>query len=180
MTVSVRRMEDDDLDWARDLLNRFHGERMTPQERAEHGFVQGEWSTAKIAGLTSGTGGFVAEVDGSRAGLALTSAPGAAPGGGPAGELGRLATAAYGGSGYFLYGPVVVDDAYRRRGVLRALFDHLRQFLAGRFEVGVAFVEDANRVSLAAHRRLGFTEFDRYTVAGREYHALSFRTAERP
>ncbi|HEY6365201.1 MAG TPA: hypothetical protein VI585_10485 [Candidatus Binatia bacterium] len=44
----------------------------------------------------------------------------------------------------YIYGPVCIDRAYRRRGLLRGLYEAQKQELAGRFEVGVAFVSRTN------------------------------------
>lgn len=169
-------MDENDLDWASELINRFNAAALTAHERAEQGFVQGNFSPEKIRALSRGTGGYVAEVDGRRAGLALTSAPGTASGG-PAGRLNELAAQEYGPAAYFAYGPVVVDAIFRRRGVLRAMFDHLRGALGERYRVGVAFVDGENPVSLTAHLRLGMVQFGSFTVGDRDYRALSFEAS---
>lgn len=171
--VVVRRMDAADLAWAAGLLTTYNASAMTAADRAAHGFVQGSFTAEKIAALTAGAGGYVAEVDGVAAGLVLTSVAGHATAG-PAGQLAALAAARFGPAGYLMYGPVVVDAAFRRRGVLRALYEAVRTGAAGRARVGVCFVDDENPVSLAAHTRLGMREFAVYTTGARGYHALWF------
>jgi hypothetical protein len=59
----------------------------------------------------------------------------------------------------YVYGPVCIDRAYRRRGLLRGLYEAQKRELAGRYEVGVAFVSRTNPYSLKAHvAGLGMTE----------------------
>jgi acetyltransferase (GNAT) family protein len=70
-----------------------------------------------------------------------------------------------------IYGPVCVDLAFRGRGVFRGLINKLKEELAGRFEVAVAFVAKANSHSLAAHvDGLGMTIIGDYAFeAGRHW-----------
>lgn len=177
MTVSVRRLESADLEWAAALLTANSAGRLTPAQRAADGFVQGAFTPERVAALCGATGGFVAARGGDRAGLALTSAEGQVSSG-PIGRTDCLARERFGSGSYALYGPVVVDAAHRRTGVARALLDHARHALAVRFAHGVAFVEGVNAVSLQTHRRLGLVEFATFDVDGRTYHAMSFDTQE--
>lgn len=175
MTVTVRALTRDDHVWAAALLTANSAGRLTAEQRAAGGFVQGAFSPEKVAALAARTGGFVAEIDGERAGLALTSAADQVTDG-PIGRNDEVAREHFGAGTYVMYGPIVVDAAHRRRGVSRALLDHARRSLSDRFAHGVAFIEDSNPVSLAAHRRLGLVEFATFEVGGRRYHSLSFDT----
>src|SRR4026208_816472 len=59
----------------------------------------------------------------------------------------------------YAYGPVCIDRAYRRKGLLRGLYEAQKNELAGRFEVGVALIARSNPHSLVAHvAGLGMTE----------------------
>lgn len=185
MTLTVRRLESADLEWAAALLTANSAGQLTPAQRAADGFVQGAFTPEKVAALCGSTGGFVAERvaerggdrAGDRAGLVLTSAEGQISSG-PIGRTDDLARERFGSGSYVLYGPVVVDAAHRRTGVARALLDQARRALADRFAHGVAFVEGVNTVSLQTHRRLGLVEFATFDVDGRTYHAMSFDTQE--
>jgi ribosomal protein S18 acetylase RimI-like enzyme len=44
----------------------------------------------------------------------------------------------------YVYGPVCIDRAFRRRGLLRGLYEAQKKELAGQFEVGVALVSRDN------------------------------------
>src|SRR5262245_9218496 len=70
---------------------------------------------------------------------------------------------------------VCIDRAYRRRGALRGLYEAQKQDLAGRFDVGVAFVSRSNPHSLAAHiAGLGMTEVGDFELLGNVYVILPF------
>jgi hypothetical protein len=76
----------------------------------------------------------------------------------------------------YIYGPVCIAREYRRRGVLRGLYEAQKKDLAGRFEIGVAFVSRANRHSLDAHvAGLGMTEIGDFECNGNIYATLAFR-----
>jgi hypothetical protein len=76
----------------------------------------------------------------------------------------------------YIYGPVCIDRAYRRRGLLGGLYRAQRSDLAGRFDVGVAFVSRDNPHSLQAHvAGLGMTEVGDFALNERSYVILAFR-----
>jgi predicted GNAT superfamily acetyltransferase len=76
----------------------------------------------------------------------------------------------------YVYGPVCIDRAYRRRGLLRGLYEAQKQELAGRFEVGVAFVSRTNPHSLHAHvAGLGMNAVGDFELNGNVYAILVFR-----
>jgi L-amino acid N-acyltransferase YncA len=50
-----------------------------------------------------------------------------------------------------IYGPVCVDRASRGKGVFRKLIAVVKEELAGKFDVAVAFIAKSNSRSLAAH-----------------------------
>lgn len=175
-TVTIRPLEPGDHRWLLDLIDANRADRLTAAQRAEQGFVQGVWSETALQRLSTGPGMLLAEVDGSRAGAALSSPPGGVLDG-PAGRTNELARAAFGPDGYFLYGPVVIDRAFRRRGLLRALSTALLARAAARYPVAVAFVQQDNQASLAAHRVLGWHDLDTFTLDdAREFVVLSLPT----
>jgi len=76
----------------------------------------------------------------------------------------------------YIYGPVCIDVGHRRRGLLRGLYEAQTKDLAGRFELGVAFVSRDNPHSLQAHLEgLGMTEVGDFEARGRIYVILAFR-----
>jgi predicted GNAT superfamily acetyltransferase len=76
----------------------------------------------------------------------------------------------------YVYGPVCIDRAYRRRGLLRGLYEAQKRELAGRFEVGVAFVSRTNPYSLNAHvAGLKMVEVGDFELKGNIYDILAFR-----
>jgi hypothetical protein len=78
----------------------------------------------------------------------------------------------------YIYGPVCIDRAYRRRGAMRGLYQAQKQDLAGRFDIGVAFVSRSNPHSLNAHiAGLGMTEVGNFELKGNVYVILSITTA---
>ena len=80
----------------------------------------------------------------------------------------------------YIYGPVCVDRNYRRRGLLRGLYEAQKKDLAGRFEIGVAFVSRRNLNSLQAHvAGLGMTEIGDFALDTDEYVILAFRLPSR-
>ena len=75
----------------------------------------------------------------------------------------------------FIYGPVCVGRAHRGRGLLRGLYEALKEEAARRFEVGVAFVARNNPYSLRAHvAGLGMAEVGEFEVRNNVYVILAF------
>jgi len=76
----------------------------------------------------------------------------------------------------YIYGPVCIAREHRRRGLLRGLYEAQKRDLAGRFEVGVAFVSRSNPHSLQAHvAGLGMIEVGDFDLKGNIYVILAFR-----
>jgi predicted GNAT superfamily acetyltransferase len=76
----------------------------------------------------------------------------------------------------FIYGPVCIDRSHRGRGLLRGLYQALQREVAGKFEVGVAFVARNNPHSLRAHvAGLGMAEVGEFEVKGNVYVTLAFK-----
>jgi len=80
----------------------------------------------------------------------------------------------------YAYGPVCIDRAYRRKGLLRGLYQQQKRELAGRFEVGVALIARANQHSLDAHvRGLGMTDVGSFEVNGNLFATVAFRVGSK-
>ena len=75
----------------------------------------------------------------------------------------------------FMYGPICVSRAHRGTGILEGLFAELCRHIAGRFDIGVSFVSEANPRSLEAHlRKLGMDEIAKFEFNGKPFHMLAF------
>jgi hypothetical protein len=76
----------------------------------------------------------------------------------------------------YIYGPVCIGREFRRRGLLRGLYEAQRKVLAGQFEIGVAFVARNNPHSLSAHvAGLGMIEAGDFEVKENVYATLAFQ-----
>lgn len=130
-----------------------------------------------LAQLQEGTGVFIAEEQGILAGFAMTSPAGTFSAGPPKLAVDAVASDEQTTARLFLYGPAAVDVRFQGRGVLTALIATLSLDLAQRFDRGVAFVEAANKKSLAVHRHYGMTEAARFRYAERDYLVFTFDPA---
>lgn len=75
----------------------------------------------------------------------------------------------------FIYGPVCIDKSYRGRGLLRGLYEMLLREVAGKYEVGTAFVSKDNPHSLAVHvKGLGMSVTGEFEFHDRSYDILAF------
>ena len=80
----------------------------------------------------------------------------------------------------YIYGPVCIARQYRRRGLLRGLYEFQNKDLAGQFEVGVALVSHSNPHSMQAHvEGLGMTEAGEFELNGNLFAILAFRVSAR-
>lgn len=76
---------------------------------------------------------------------------------------------------WFFYGPVLVRPDYRGQGLLQRLFAASRAELAGRFEVGIAFIAEENAASLRVHtQKLGLEQVGSLEFLGTPYALLAF------
>jgi hypothetical protein len=76
----------------------------------------------------------------------------------------------------YIYGPVCIARQYRRRGLLRGLYEFQKKDLAGLFELGVALVSHSNPHSMQAHvEGLGMTEAGEFDLNGNLFAILAFR-----
>ena len=80
----------------------------------------------------------------------------------------------------YIYGPVCIAREYRRRGLLRGLYQAQKEDLAGQFDIGVAFVARNNPHSLSAHvGGLGMIEAGDFSLEDNGYATLVFRLPPR-
>jgi hypothetical protein len=80
----------------------------------------------------------------------------------------------------YIYGPVCIARDYRRRGLLRGLFEAQKHDLAGQFEIGVALIARSNAHSMQAHvRGVGMTEVGEFEVSGNIFATVAYRLPSR-
>jgi hypothetical protein len=80
----------------------------------------------------------------------------------------------------YIYGPVCIARQYRRRGLLRGLYDFQKKDLASQFEVGVALVSHNNPHSMQAHvGGLGMTDAGEFELNDNLFAILAFRISAR-
>jgi hypothetical protein len=76
---------------------------------------------------------------------------------------------------WFFYGPVLVRQEYRGQGLLQQLFQANKQILKGEFNLGIAFIAEANAASLQLHtQKLGLEIVDNIDFQGTPYAILVF------
>jgi hypothetical protein len=81
----------------------------------------------------------------------------------------------------FVYGPACVALGWRGKGVLRGLYDSLRERLAGEYDFGVLFIAKGNAASLSAHADgLGMAIVGEFECDGRGYWTLAFPVRRPP
>lgn len=77
----------------------------------------------------------------------------------------------------FLYGPVCLAADYRGQGLLHRLYDAVKQLTAADFDAGIAFVNDSNPHSRAAHvHGLGMQDVLTFHHGREDFHLLAFAT----
>jgi GNAT superfamily N-acetyltransferase len=76
---------------------------------------------------------------------------------------------------WFFYGPVLVRQEHRGQGLLQQLFEANKQELKSRFNLGIAFIAEANAVSLQLHtQKLGLEIVGNIDFQGTPYAILVF------
>ena len=85
----------------------------------------------------------------------------------------RAMLAAYGGKpDAYVYGPIVVAEAERGRGLAQRLFESLRNRLPGR--EGILFIRTDNSASLRAHEKMGVVRRGSFRHNERDFVVLSY------
>lgn len=158
---------------------------LTAEERRE-GFLSAEFSLDQVAAIASDLGIAIVTMDDALAGC-LCGIRREFDHGSPvvAKMLESYDQATFEGKplsafNSYIYGPVCIARQYRRRGLLRGLYDFQNKDLAGQFEVGVALVSHSNPHSMQAHvEGLGMTEAGEFELNGNLFAILAFRVSAR-
>ncbi|MHA6760276.1 GNAT family N-acetyltransferase [Streptacidiphilus sp. PAMC 29251] len=158
-----------------------HHDSLTPQQRADQGFVQGNLDEAALRGMAGNRSLLLADQDGQLAGFLALSAPAdLAAASAPIRALlqaqdsltwhGRPLSE----TRWLMYGPVLVDPAQRGRGVARGLFTMAVEAASGRADALVAFIEAGNKPSWTVHvDGFGMTPLGEIAAADRGYHVVA-------
>ncbi len=70
---------------------------------------------------------------------------------------------------FFVGGQVCVDSAFRGRGVLSRLYDHVRKTVPQSYDLCITEVAVRNSLSIRAHERMGFEEISRYNDGSEDW-----------
>lgn len=158
-----------------------HHDALTEQQRADQGFVQGNFDTAAWRAMAGDGSLLLADDDGRVAGFLALSAPVDLPDQPPpiralldAQDSLRWQDRSLSATPWLLYGPVVVDPAYRGKGVARGLFTLAVEAASGRADVVVAFIENTNRQSWRVHvEGFGMRPLGEVVASGRTYSVVA-------
>lgn len=75
----------------------------------------------------------------------------------------------------FISGPTCIDESFRGLGIYEGLFKEMMKAVKTRFEIGVTFISESNKRSLAAAtKKLGMEVIDKITFNENSYIVLSF------
>jgi hypothetical protein len=154
---------------------------LTEEERRE-GFLSAEFSLEQVAAIASDLGIAIVTIGDDVAGC-LCGIRREFDHGSPVVakmlecyDQARFEGEALGGFNSYIYGPVCIARQYRRRGLLRGLYEFQKKDLTGQFEIGVALVSHSNPHSMRAHvGGLGMTEAGEFEVNGNLFAILAFR-----
>jgi hypothetical protein len=154
---------------------------LTAEERRE-GFLSAEFSLDQVAAIASDLGIAIVTMDDDLAGC-LCGIRREFDHGSPvvakmleSYDQARFEGKALSGFNSYIYGPVCIARQYRRRGLLRGLYEFQKNDLTGQFEIGVALVSHSNRHSMQAHvEGLGMTDAGEFEVNGNFFAILAFR-----
>jgi hypothetical protein len=81
----------------------------------------------------------------------------------------------------FIYGPVCIDRPSRGHGIIEGLYTELLKQVAGKFDIGILFISQANPRSLHAHTaKLGMKKVTDFTFNGNDFYLLAFEVPHLP
>jgi len=70
---------------------------------------------------------------------------------------------------YIIMGQICIAKAFRKKGVFRGLYEHMKHFLSSDFQKIITEVDTKNQRSMDAHKAIGFKELKRYKADGKEW-----------
>ncbi len=158
------------------LLKEARGDGLTTEERAKQGFVQGTIDNDLLIKFQNELGVYVVKKNDEIAAVAFTSKVGITQQG-PIVEAARTILNKFkdlSADDIFQYGPVVVKPEFKGKGLLTQLLLFLCLEIGKNFKKGLAFVEEANRLSLKIHQHYFEKEAATFLYKDRKYHAFLF------
>lgn len=176
MTITFRISSPSDRAGVLAVLAASRGEGLSPQERAEQGFVQGAFTEETLARVEAGPG-VVIGVDAAGAVVAVAMTMTQTLAGGPPASLALYMRRHHGDKRWAMYGPVAVAPSHRGRGLMRPLLTEVSRRLAG-YELAAGFIDADNAKSMAVHEALGMTVDGEFTVNARRFTVVTFRPGE--
>ncbi|WP_405751491.1 GNAT family N-acetyltransferase [Streptomyces sp. NBC_01411] len=182
---------------------------LTEQQRSEQGFVQGNFDAAALRAMVRDGSLLVADDAGEQGDADGQDSTGGPDARGRAGRVvGLLALSSaerlssppppvralldaqdslrwqgqpLSASRWLMYGPVVVDAAFRGRGVARGLFELAVEAAGGRADAVVAFIEAENQASWRVHvDGFGMCPLGDFVAGGRTYSAVAAPARDAP
>ncbi len=179
--IEYRRARPENYDEIVQLQRANYIANLTAEERRE-GFLSAEFSLDQVAAIASDLGIAIVTIDDDLAGC-LCGIRREFNHGSPVVEkmLDSYVNAVFedkplSAFNSYIYGPVCIARQYRRRGLLRGLYEFQKKDLAGVFELGVALVSHSNPHSMQAHvEGLGMTETGEFELNGNLFAILAFR-----
>ena len=179
-TFALRIAQPTDAPALAELANQHTYQHLDAQARQD-GFLTGSFSVAAVQAMLASVPGQVAYCGSELAGFVLNSRL-ELPQYGPLVQeiIRQLPTLHYqqrplAAYHWFFYGPVLVCQPYRGAGLLRQLFQANLRTLAGRFELGIAFIAAENAHSLRVHTQaLGLAVVGEVHVEDRDWVILVF------
>jgi hypothetical protein len=179
-TFDLRVASPSDAPALADLANQYTYQQLDAAAR-QGGFLTGTFSSLALQAMLASVPGQVAHYHGELAGFIINSrlAPASYP---PLAQqiCALLPTLFYRQRAladyqWFFYGPVLVQKEHRGQGLLQQLFEANQAELAGRFELGIAFIAVENTASLRVHtQKLGLEIVGNLTFGGTGYAILAF------
>lgn len=158
------------------LLNSAKGEGLSTAERAKSGFVQGRMDADLVTKFQADLGVYAVKDNENLIAVAFASRVGITDKG-PivlASEQVLQKMDTLKASDIFQYGPVVVASQYKGKGLLTALLLHLCSLFQNDFKKGLAFVEEANALSMNIHTHYFGEPFDTFRFQDRKYYTFLF------
>lgn len=159
-----------------ELLSQAKRENLSLEERDKYGFIQGAIDAKLLTKFQSELGVYIIRDKNEIVAAGFTSKVGIL-------DEGPIAIAAatvfskerdLQPAEVFQYGPVVVKRGFKGKGLLTQLLLFLCSEVGGNFKKGLAFVEEANKVSLAIHRHYFEQEWGTFTFNERLYYIFLF------
>ncbi len=87
----------------------------------------------------------------------------------------QMADTPYAGVNYLASGQVCIDKPFRRQGVFRGLYAHMKHTFVPPYVCIITEVARSNERSLQAHYAIGFVDFKVYTAGGEHWHLIVWK-----